>query len=208
MADNLGRLFKDITDFIFVKNERKRADVILIPGSSCAALPEEAGRLWLAGEAPWIVPSGKASIVTGVLEQEQIHSEGYDGDYRTECEFYTAVLLGMGVAAEAILGEDRAQYTAQNAQFTRELLEEKGIIPDRALLVCKNYHARRCLMYYQMAFPETELLVWPVEYEEDGIRVAEDDWYQTETGRRLVLGELERIGVQFVKELQELALWD
>lgn len=173
-----------------------KADVIFIPGGSYPELPERAAQLWKAGYAPYVVPSGRYSVTIGRFAGVKSKAEIYNKAYAAECEFYTDVLQTNGVASDCIFQEDKAQFTAQNARFTRKLLDEKGIYPKKAIICCKGYHARRCLMYYQLCFPDTEFLIAPA----DG-KVTRENWYRTEFGQRKVLGELARLGTQFTLEL-------
>lgn len=189
------RIIDDITNFLFVEDRLEKADAIFVPGGSYPELPERAAALWKEGYAPWVVPSGRYSVTIGKFTGLKSQAEKYSGDYATECEFYTEVLQANGVDQGSILKEDRAQYTAQNAIFTRELLDAGGIYPQKAILCCKGYHARRCLMYYQFSFPDTAFLVAPVD-----ITVGKESWYRTEHGLKKVLGELERLGTQFGPE--------
>ena len=70
----------------------------------------------------------------------------------------------------------------------------------RAILCCKPYHARRSLLYYQLLYPDTRFLVCPVK-ESD---VTRENWFLTEKGTKIVLGEIERIGVQFHEIMREM----
>ena len=189
------RIIDDITNFLFVEDRLEKADAIFVPGGSYPELPERAAALWKEGYAPWVVPSGRYSVTIGKFTGLKSQAEKYSGDYGTECEFYTEVLQANGVDQGSILKEDRAQYTAQNAIFTRDLLDAGGIYPQKAILCCKGYHARRCLMYYQFSFPDTAFLVAPVD-----ITVGRESWYRTEQGLKKVLGELEWPGTQFGPE--------
>ena len=172
-----------------------KADVIFIPGGSYPELPERAARLWKAGCAPCIVPSGRYSVTRGKFAGVKSRAEVYGKDYATECEFYTDVLLTGGVDRDCIIPEAEAVFTAENARFSRKVLDAKGIHPKKAILCCKGYHSRRCLMYYQLSFPETEFQIAPVY-----IDVTRENWYRTERGRAKVLGELKRLGTQFAPE--------
>lgn len=40
---------KDISEFIFICNEPKKADIIFVPGGSYPEIAEEAARLWKEG---------------------------------------------------------------------------------------------------------------------------------------------------------------
>ena len=97
-----------------------------------------------------------------------------------------------GVPDSAILREDQATYTWENAQFSRDVLRAQGIPVKTAILCCKAFHARRALLYYQAAMPDVRFLVCPVQ----NPGCARDDWYLTEKGRARVLGEVQRLGSQ------------
>ena len=45
---------KDISEFIFLCNEPKKADIIFVPGGSYPEIAEEAARLWKEGYAPYV----------------------------------------------------------------------------------------------------------------------------------------------------------
>lgn len=198
------RIIEDITNFIFVEDALHEADIIFVPGGSYPELPERAAQLWKEGYAPYIVPSGRYSITCGEFTGVKSKAEEYHGSYGTECEFYTDVLLSNGVAAGSILGEGEARFTAENARLTRKLLDARGIHPGRAIICCKGFHSRRCLMYYQFSFPETEFMIAPVY-----VNVTRENWYRTQAGREKVLGELERLGTQFAPEWDKLGKeWD
>ena len=195
------RIIKDITEFIFVSDEptKQKSDIIFLPGSSNPELPETAAQLYAEKYAPLILPTGRSSIkaestkFAGVITKRGI----YDKDYETECEFYTDVLIKNGVPQSAILCEDKSTYTKENAVFSRKITNENNLEIKSALICCKSFHARRCLMYYQLAFPETEIKIVPVNcaaYEE----FRSDNWFLSKNGINRVLGELQRCGNQFM----------
>lgn len=215
---NHMKIIDDITNFIFVEDipaghgmengdsaeeanpgegmiSLAEADVIFIPGGSYPELPERAAQLWKAGHAPYVVPSGRYSITIGRFTGVKSKAEKYSKDYVTECEFYTDVLQANGVAPDCIIQEDEARFTAENARFSRKALEARGIRPKKAIICCKAYHSRRCLMYYQLCFPDTEFLIAPACG-----KLTRENWYRTEPGLQRVLGELARLGTQFTPE--------
>ena len=73
------------------------------------------------------------------------------------------MLLKNSVPISAIIPEDKSGYTIQNAFFSRQVTDERGINIKRAMICCKSFHARRCLMLYQFAFPEAEIFIVPSE---------------------------------------------
>lgn len=195
----MRRFYQGISEFIFMKDQPQKADIIFIPGSSYGEPAEYAAQLWKQGLAPYLMPSGRYSVKNGYFPGPKNRREQYPGPYATEWEFLRAVLLTQGVKAQAILREDQAQFTGQNAIFSRRSADYLGIEVKRAILCCKSFHARRCYLYYQNSFPETEFFVCPVDV--DGI--TRENWYETQRGIRKVLGELERCGSQFGDIFQE-----
>ena len=75
----------------------------------------------------------------------------------------------------------------------RQVTDKAEIEIKKALLCCKNYHARRALMYYQRAYPEVKFRVCPCCV--DG--VTKENWMSSEEGIQSVLGEVQRIVTQF-----------
>ena len=198
------RIVEDISNYIFVEDELKKADVIMIPGGAYPELPELAAKLWKEGYADYIVPSGAYAITEGKFAGVKSKSEIYTGEYETECDFYCDVLKRAGVSEDVIIREDKSQFTAQNAWFSKDILAEKGLMPKKAIICCKAFHARRCLMYYQFTFPETEFIMVPAK-DTHGGEITKENWYLSESGAARVLGELNRIGTQFMPEFTELS---
>ena len=184
---------KQIEDFMFIEDKPEKADVIFVPGNGYPQMAEKAAELYRNGFAPKILPSGRYSITagrfTGVLDKK----ECYCGTYKTEWDFLKDVLMQNGVPEEAILKEDQATITYENAIYSRQVTDHAELEIERAILCCKSYHARRCLMYYQLLYPETEFYVVPVNA--DGI--TRENWRKNEEGIDAVTGELSRIVKQF-----------
>lgn len=180
--------FDCITDFIFVETEVEPSDIILVPGCSQPQLMERAAELYHQGLAPYILPSG-----------------GRNPNIRTtEWDYLREVGLSLGVPETAILKEDKALNTFQNSKNSWEVLELAGIKPKRAIITCKNYHARRALLTYQIHFPaETTFFVSPVV---DKTGITKDNWYLDENKIMYVMDEVEKIGRymrDFIKLLQK-----
>ena len=159
------RFIEQISEFIFAEDEPEKADIIFIPGNGYSQMAEKAAALYGENYASFVLPSGKYSITVGKF----------------------------GVDESAILKEDQATFTWENARLSREVTDKAGIGIKKALLCCKNYHARRALMYYQRAYPEVEFRVCPCCV--DG--VTKENWMNSEEGIQSVLGEVQRIVTQF-----------
>lgn len=193
------KIISDISDFIFVSNEPRRVDIMFLPGGSDPLPPERAAELYKQGYAPLLMPAGGVSVKRGRWPGVQRKADIYSGDYHNDCEFYTDVLKINGVPLSAIIPEDKSGHTRDNAFFSRRAADGRGLEIKSAMIVCKSFHARRCLMLYQLAFPETELIVCPV----DVYGITKDNWHTTRLGTERVLGELARCGNQFVGDIMQ-----
>lgn len=175
----MNRPFDAITDFIFVETEAEPADVILVPGGSHRQLMENAAALYHRGLAPFILPSGGDNARLGMTEWAYLRQAG----------------LELGVPDEAILREDQARHTFDNARLSLAALHAAGIPARRVILACKAGHARRALLTYQTAFPsDTVFFVAPVV---DGTGISRDNWFRSEEGIRRIMLEVEKIGRYF-----------
>lgn len=189
---------KAITDFIFLSDPPVPCDAVFVAGGSFPALPEEAAKFYKTGLAPLIFIGGGYSITDGFFKGPSQKRDIYNKDYKSECEFYADVLDICGVPSRALLGESRSRFTKENAVFAKELADSQGIKIGRALLICQTFHARRCLMYYQLAFPGARFSVCPV----DTLNITAGNWHTTPEGRKTVLGEMRKIGEQFPDEFK------
>ena len=187
------RFIEQISEFIFAEDEPEKADIIFIPGNGYSQMAEKAAALYGENYASFVLPSGKYSITVGKFGGVLSGQERYNGNYRTEWDFLKDVLIKNHVPDEVILKEDQATFTWENARFSREVTDKAEIEIKKALLCCKNYHARRSLMYYQRAYPEVEFRVCPCCV--DGI--TRDNWTESERGIKEVLAEVNRIVTQF-----------
>ena len=200
-------IINDISNFIFVDNEPKKSDIIFIPGGSFPEPSERAAELWKNGFAPLILPSGKYGIKLGHFRGVQTKKELYDGNFETEWDFMKSVLVKSGVDEKAILMENNAyeKGTYDNAFMSKEVTDSLGLTIKKAIICCKSVHARRCLMTYQWAYPEAELLVCPMDIcpvdicSANNIPIRKDNWFNVSVGIEWVMSELQKCG-QYFKE--------
>lgn len=196
------KIIADITNFIFVEDKPQKVDAIFLPGGSHPEQPEYAAELYRKGYAKWLVPSGGISVKRDKWPGVRSKADIYNGDYQSDCDFFTDVFIKNGVPSDVIVGEDKSGHTRDNAFLSRMVVYEKGIEIKTAIIVCKAFHARRCLMLYQMAFPNTTFYVCPVVC----MGITRDNWYKSEQGIDRVLGELARCGNQFIGDIKEYLL--
>jgi len=193
---------EDITQFIFLEDEPLSSDIIFVPGNGHALPSELAAQLYHKGYAPYILPSGRYAIGTSGFAGQKSGTRLYDGPFDTEWAFMRHILLENGVPDSAILREDEATYTYQNAIYSRKRTDALQLIVRRALLCCMPVHARRARMYYETLYPEAELLVCPAQ----GADITRKNWMHSAEGIDTVLGEMERCGSQFHDILKDMML--
>ena len=191
---------RDVTDFIFLRDEPQPSDILFIPGNSHAEPSELAARLYREGYAPLVLPSGRYAVGSEGFAGQVSGARMYPGRFDTEWAFMRHVLIQNGVPDEAILREDEATYTYQNAIFSRMRTDERRLNVRRAIVCCRPVHARRAKMYYQTLYPDARLLICPAP----GADVTRENWMREPEGIDAVLSELERCGGQFHDIMREL----
>ena len=192
----------DLTRFIFLEDEPQPADILFIPGNGHAEPSELAAKLYLEGYAPRILPSGRYAIGSGGFVGQKSGAKEYSGSFDTEWAFMRHILLENGVPENAILREDEATYTYQNAIYSRRRTDSEQLTIRRAIICCMPMHARRAKMYYETLYPDAKLFVCPAP----GTPITKDNWMLEPDGIDQVLGEVERCGSQFHDILKELML--
>lgn len=186
------KFLDNITEFVFIEHDPVPADIIFVPGNGYPDMAIRAARLWHEKYAPFILASGKYAKHVGAFRTILKEEDPYFGEYETECDFLYTILTGEKVAPAAIIRENEATFTYENAIFSRQQTDKRNLQIRKAILCCHAYHARRCQMYYQLLYPDTEFKVCSVD---TGIN--RDNWYHTEKGIEVVLREVERCGSQF-----------
>ncbi len=177
------KTIKEITDYIFVGTDPCTADAIFVVGGSLPEAAELAADLYNNKYADKIIIGGKYSVKRDSFPLLE---------YSTEYDFYKDILLSNGVKENDIYGERESGYTKQNAEFAKRVVEENNLSIRNALIVCKSFHAKRCLLLYQMYFPNVDFTV--VTF--DGFDISKDNWYKTERGRERVMDEIKKIEEQ------------
>ena len=193
----------ELTDLVFLEDTPETSDIIFIPGGSYGAIARTAAGLYKAGYAPRLLPSGKYSKLRGYFPgpaDAVAPISGVQQDaYRTEWEFLKSVLLWEGVPESAILKEDQATYTYENAIFSRQVTDAMGLQIKKAIICCQAYHARRCRLYYEILYPDTRFYICPTVTQ----GISRENWYKDPKKIDTVLGEIERWGGQFHDILRE-----
>jgi len=109
-----------------------KADVIVVLGGFSKDRVAEAVRLFEHGHAPKILVTGDEG---GIVKD----------------------LLAKGIPEKAIIHENAARSTCENAEFSRPMLDAMGA--KRAIIVTSWYHAGRALRIFQHLVPGDEFTI-------------------------------------------------
>lgn len=167
-----------------MKHRLEQAGAILVLCSYDLRVAERGAELFLEGWAPLLIFSGGLGAITKSLWSE------------SEADQFARVAARMGVPEEKILIENRSTNTGENITFTRALLAEKRIEPDKFILVQKPYMERRAYATFKKFWPEKEVLVTSAQ-------VSFEEYLDQYTNRELssddvvsiMVGDLQRIKV-------------
>lgn len=193
------RALMDISDFIFVDDAPEVCDIIFLPGGSAPEPSEIAARLWHDGYAPLLLPQGAYNASVGRFPGPKAKADIYADEYETEWDFMKSVLTYNSVDESAILEEKTfgVRGTLDNAAFSRALTDRLGLHIRKAIIACKSFHARRCLITYSWAYPETEFIVCPADVD----NISKDSWFKDATSTARVMSELEKCGKYFTQAI-------
>ena len=101
-----------------------------------------AARLWKAGKAPIIIPSNVDAELCDIN-----------------------LLVDLGVPCEAVVLENKAVNTEENAKFVRDILAAKNTKCAKVLLVTSACHMKRSLYMFQKYAPEIECIPAATDYQ-------------------------------------------
>lgn len=147
MNADLQALVQTIWDYHRLDQELSPADAILVLCSHDLAVAGRGAELFLDGRAPLLIFSGGLGGITRRFWREP------------EADRFATVAVGMGVPPGQILVENRSSNTGENVRFTKALLAEHGVDPQRFILVQKPYMERRAYATFRKVWPEKDVVV-------------------------------------------------
>jgi uncharacterized SAM-binding protein YcdF (DUF218 family) len=128
--NRINELAELIWQYHLLHHAPQKADCIFALGCHDDGVGIVAADLFLEGWADLLLISG------GVLFDK-------DTSEKTEAEYFRDIALQKGVPAEKILIENHASNTGENFQFAGELLKQRGLDPNKFIVVQKPYMERR-----------------------------------------------------------------
>jgi uncharacterized SAM-binding protein YcdF (DUF218 family) len=147
MDSQIEALAETIWSYHRMNHEVAKADAILVLCSHDERVAERGAQLFLEGWAPLLIFSGGHGAITKTLWNEP------------EAERFARIAEGLNVPRASILVEPHSTNTGENIEFTRRLLHERGLNPQRFIVVQKPYMERRSYATFRKLWPEKELIV-------------------------------------------------
>ena len=191
MDRRIHALAQKLWDYHHLHHQLALADAILVLCSHDTSVAECAAKLYLDRWAPFMIFSGGLGTITRRLWRQP------------EADQFAAIAVRMGVPHEHILIENRSTNTGENVEFTKRLLAEQQVDPERFILVQKPYMERRSYATFKQRWPEKAVVV-------TSPRVSFDDYVTAYSNPELtrddvvgiMVGDLQRIRVYATKGYQ------
>ena len=174
-----------------MKHQLQKADAILVLCSHDKKVAETGAQLFLEGWAPLLIFAGGLGSVTREMWTEP------------EADQFAAIAIDMGVPSEKILIENRSTNTGENILFTKQLLAEKQVDPQRFILVQKPYMERRSFATFKKFWPEKEIIVTSPQVSfEEYLGGYANETLSKEDVISIMVGDLQRIKLYPMKGFQ------
>jgi uncharacterized SAM-binding protein YcdF (DUF218 family) len=198
MERRIHTLAEKIWQYHKMNHQLEKADAILVLCSYDRRVAERGAELFLQGWAPLLIFSGGLGAITKGMWSEP------------EADQFAKIAMRMGVPGEKIVIENKSTNTSENVLFTKQLLSERRLDPERFILVQKPYMERRSYATFSNWWPEKEAIVTSAQ-------VSFDEYLNQYTNPQLtsddviniMVGDLQRIkvypekGYQIYQEIPE-----
>ena len=185
MDEHIEGLAQTLWDYHLMKHQVAKADAILVLCSHDERVAERGAQLFLESFAPLIIFSGGRGAITSKLWQEP------------EAERFARIAMRLNIPRECILIEPNSTNTGENIAFTKRLLAEKGLDPQKFIVVQKPYMERRSYATFRKLWPEKEVIVTSPQ-------VSFRDYLASYTNR--ALSETDVVGIM-VGDLQRIKIY-
>ncbi len=202
MDAQIEALAETIWNYHLMKHQVSKADAILVLCSHDERVAERGAQLFLEGWAPLLIFSGGQGAITKTLWNEP------------EAERFASIAVSLGVPRDSILVEPNSMNTGENIKLTKLLLTERGLDPQKFILVQKPYMERRSYATFRKFWPEKELTVTSPQVSfRDHLADYTNRALSTTDVVSIMVGDLQRIklypalGYQIAQEIPD-DVWD
>lgn len=156
----------------------ERADLIMVLGSSKASLYRvpAAAKLYFGGKAEYLLFSGGKA-------QQTAH--GFMPEYISMLR----ASQELGIPQDRIFCETEAFTTAENLDFSREIIKSRLPGCRKIILVTTAYHMRRAKLLAERRLEKYEFLPCPA----NDMSAKRDNWFANAKGLEIVTNEIRRL---------------
>jgi uncharacterized SAM-binding protein YcdF (DUF218 family) len=190
----IDKYAKIIWDYMVLNQELEKTDLILVCGNDDDMTSEHALELFNLGFAPFLLISGSGGI------------KNREGFQENEAYRIANFLTKNGVSSDSIIIEDKARSTGDNANFSRELLKEKNINPEKIILITKPYMERRAYATFskQWIGPKYFVSSKDISYEDYCMHFPDKEHFiNLMVGDLIRIKEYPKLGFQIEQEIPE-----
>jgi uncharacterized SAM-binding protein YcdF (DUF218 family) len=182
MDKRIRALAETIWQYHQLNHQLTHADAILVLCSHDTIVAERAAELFLQGWAPILIFAGGLGSITRHFWRDP------------EADQFARIAIAMGVPAERVLIENRSTNTGENILFTRQLLFERQLDPQKFILVQKPYMERRSYATFKKLWPEKDVIVTsPRMTMDEYLSAGSHDALSSDDIISIMVGDLQRI---------------
>lgn len=145
----LHKLTKILWDWLAIKDEPSKSDLIFLVGGSKLETPKKGLELYQKGFAPYLATSGK----TGTFNDS--------GWNKPIADVFAEFLITKGVNKNKIIVQNRSMNTLEDIVFTMKVIIERKIPHQKIIIVSRPFHQRRSFATFKKQFPYFEYLNVP-----------------------------------------------
>lgn len=152
MNEEILRNAKVLYDYLNVKEEIKKSDLIMGLGCKDIGISKCCSKLYNDGYANKILFSGNKG-------------KGTEDNEKTEAVNFMNVAMLNNVSSKDIILEEKATNTYENFMYSKIMLEEKSIKHKSIIVVQKPYVKLRCRLIADVIFKEIKVFVTSEDYD-------------------------------------------
>src|SRR5919106_789700 len=182
MEPRIRALVETIWQYHQLNHQLTHADAILVLCSHDTIVAERAAELFLQRWAPILIFAGGLGSITRHFWQDP------------EADQFARIAIAMGVPAERVLIENRSTNTGENILFTKQLLLERQLDPQKFIVVQKPYMERRSYATFKKLWPEKDVIVTsPRMTMDEYLSAGSHDALSSDDIISIMVGDLQRI---------------
>ena len=184
LDDRTRALAQTLWDYHRMNHRLEPADAILVLCSHDTRVAERGADVFLAGWAPLLIFSGGLGTITRHLMTTP------------EADQFAAIAVERGVPPDRILVENRSTNTGENVAFTRAILSERWLEPQKFIVVQKPYMERRAYATFRRRWTGKDLIVTsPQASFDDYLERYSHESLSQDDVVSIIVGDLQRLKV-------------